>query len=95
MNVNSLVLFTFADWSLLMELFMLLDVFNTEGHPLKAAPASADTTFGTGSTITSNRPFTTVQGNLPSVSAINRLPGLVLGPQRRGIVSKILGIITG
>lgn len=69
---------------------MLLDVLNTECHPFKAAPASGDTTYGTGSTITSNPPFSPIQGSLPSVSAINGIPGLVFGP-----LATILGIITG
>lgn len=68
---------------------MWLDVFNTECHPFKAAPASGDKTYGTGSTTTSNSPFSPVQGNLPSVSAINGVPGLVFGP-----LATILSIVT-
>ena len=70
---------------------MWLDVFNTECHPFKAAPASS--AYGTGSTVTSNAPFTPVQGELPSVSAINGLPGLVFGP--KSIISAVLGAIVG
>lgn len=73
--------------------FMWLDVFNTECHPLKAAPASSDGTLGTGSTTTSNAPFTPVQGNLPSVSAIDSIPGLVFGP--KSIISTVLDAIVG
>ena len=72
---------------------MWLDVFNTECHPLRAAPPLEDMTYGTGSPIPSYPPFTPVQGNLPSVSVINGIPGFVSGPH--GIVSKILSIITG
>ena len=70
-----------------------LDVFNTECHPFKAAPASEDSNYGTGSTITSNPPFSPIQGNLPSVSAIAGVPDLVFGP--KGIISTALGLITG
>lgn len=69
-----------------------LDVFNTECHPLKAAPASGDTTFGTGSIIDSFPPFSPIGGNLPAVSAIS-IPGLQLelGP---GILSTVLSFLT-
>ena len=70
-----------------------LDVFNTEAHPFKAAPASPDTNYGSGNNIGSYPPFTPIEGDLPAVSAIPGLPGLVFGPQ--GIISTILGLITG
>jgi hypothetical protein len=74
---------------------MWLDVFNTECHPLKAAPASGDTTYGTGSIIDSFPPFSPIEGNLPAVSVIS-IPGnpglqLGLGP---GILSTVLSFIT-
>jgi len=68
-------------------------VFNTECHPFQAAPASWDTSYGTGSPITSFPPFTPIGGNLPAVSAIPAIPDLVFGPQ--GIFGKILGHIIG
>jgi hypothetical protein len=71
---------------------MWLDVFNTECHPLKAAPASEDTTYGSGSIIESFPPFSPIEGNLPAVSAISSIPGLDLAP---GILSTVLSIITG
>ena len=71
---------------------MRLDVFNTECHPLKAAPHSWDTNYGTGSIIDSFPPFSPIEGNLPAVSAISSIPGLELGP---GFLTTILGIITG
>lgn len=70
-----------------------LDVFNTEAHPFKAAPASSGTNYGTGSIIGTYPPFSSVEGDLPAVSAIAGLPDLVFGPP--GIISTILGLITG
>lgn len=67
---------------------MWLDVFNTECHPFKAAPASGDTIYGTGSTATSNSPYTPVEGDLPSVSGIAGIPDKEYGP-----LAKVLGII--
>lgn len=69
-----------------------LDVLNTECHPFKAAPASCDTVYGSGSTVNQFLPFSPVEGELPAVSALPSLPGLVFGPQ--GILAKLsVGII--
>ena len=80
-------------WLVVTDGSSCLDVFNTEAHPFKAAPASGDTNYGTGSPIGSFPPFSPIGGDLPAVSAISSIPGLQFGPP--GILAKFLGIITG
>ncbi|KAF8155651.1 alpha-mannosidase 1 [Crassisporium funariophilum] len=68
-------------------------VFNTEAHPFKLQqPASEDTKYGTGTIRPSTVPFKTVPGNLPLVSAIPAVPGLIfgLGNILEGVIKTIL-----
>ena len=58
---------------------MRLDVFNTEGHPFNVPAGSPNAVYGTGNMHTSEQPFKTVSGNLPLVSVIPGVPGLVFG----------------
>ena len=55
----------------------LSDVFNTEAHPFKVAPAPKDGTYGTGTTPPSDTPFKTVTGKLPAISPLRNLPSLL------------------
>ncbi|KAF8814729.1 alpha-mannosidase 1 [Phlegmacium glaucopus] len=68
-------------------------VFNTEAHPFKVPASSPGTAYGTGSIISSLLPFKTVPGNLPLVSAIPGIPGLVFGLAdiATNVLTKVVG----